>query len=131
MHVGRAAAIPDGQLCAGLVWYVAGQVRDQPRLRLIPRARYAGLLRLEVMADSRRGAEPLVLAVLVEADSPAERWTRGLWPGCILERSPGGPRVALLLPAPDLSRAIEQLLEHYTRESQRAFAEPNEESRAA
>lgn len=118
--------------CAlSLVWYVAGALRDQPRMRIIPRARYAGLLRLEVLVDSRRGSTPLVLSVLIETDSPCERWTRALWPAAIRERSAGGPRMALLLPVPDLSRAVEQLLEHYTRESQRAFSEPSEESQAA
>jgi hypothetical protein len=118
--------------CAlGLVWYVAGEARDQPRLRLLPRGRYAGLLRLEVLVDSRRSAGPLLLSVLVEADSPAERWTRGLWPAAIQERSPGGPRLALLIPVQDLSAAIEHLLEHFTRKSQRAFAEPSEQTQAA
>jgi len=114
-----------------LVWYVAGPVRDQPRLRLSPSGRYAGLLRLELMLDSRRGTEPLLLSVLVEADSPAERWTRSLYPHALCERSPGAPRLALLVPVQDLSAALEQLLGHFTRESQRAFAEPAKAVQAA
>lgn len=117
--------------CAlSLVWYVAGQRREQPRLRLTPSARYPGLLRLELLVDSRRGASPLVLNVLTTSDSPAERWTRALWPSAYVERSSGSARTALMLPVHDLSPVLEELLEHFTRQSERVLGESSA-SRAA
>jgi hypothetical protein len=120
------------QGCAlSLLWYVAGATPGRPRLRVVPRARYAGLLQVELLVDTRRTAPALVLSVLVESDSPAARWVSGLWPEVVCERSSGGARTAFLAPVADLSGALESLFEQLTRESQAALDGRAPEERAA
>jgi hypothetical protein len=102
-----------------LVAYESQGRLSQPRLRLEPGVRYPGLLRLEVLADTRRSARPLVLSALVEADSAAERWLSGLWPAAHREHGAGARRSALLMPIDDVGRASEALLEHLSNQSQR------------
>jgi hypothetical protein len=139
----RAARRVRAPGCAlSLLWYVearacagaqaqAGAARGQPRLRVLPRAPYAGLLRIELLVDTRRGAHALVLSVLVEAGSPAARWVRALWPDVACEHSAGGARAAFLRSVTDPSAALESLLEHLTRESQRALDGQQAQERAA
>ena len=118
----RAARSTRAMGCAlGLLGYVANGKVGQPRLRVLPGARYAGLLRIELLIDTRRSAPALVLSVLVEVDSPAARWTCRLWPDASCERSAGGARMAFLKPVDRFSETLERLLEHFTREGQRAF----------
>jgi hypothetical protein len=128
----QAAAKMQAVGCAlSLLWYVAGEACGQPRLRILPRARYAGLLRIELLVDTRRSAPALVLNVLVEVDSPAARWTHALWPDALCECSKGGARLAFLRPISEVSAEIEGLLGHFTRESQRVFESKGQQERAA
>jgi hypothetical protein len=129
----RAARRSRLQGCAlSLLWYAAGAARGQPRLRVLPRARYAGLLRVELLVDTRRDAPALLLSVLVESGSPAARWVRALWPDALCEQSAAGARRAFLKPVAELSEALESLLEHLTCESQRALSGPRlDQERAA
>jgi hypothetical protein len=128
----RAARRTRVQGCAlSLLWYRAGAVRAQPRLRVLPRARYAGLLRVELLVDTRRDAPALLLNVLVESGSPAARWVRTLWPDAQCEESAAGARRAFLKPVAELSAVLESLFEHLTRESQRALEGQATRERAA
>jgi hypothetical protein len=102
-----------------LVAYESKGRLGQPRLRLEPGVRYPGLLRLEVLVDTRRSARPLVLSALVEGDSAAERWLCALWPTACRECGEGGRRIALLVPIDDVGKASEVMFEHFSRESQR------------
>jgi hypothetical protein len=106
--------------CAfSLVVYASKGRLAQPRLRVVPSVRYPGLLRLELLVDTRRSARVLVLSALVEADSAAERWLSALLPDAQREGGEGGRRVALLCPVDDAGKAAERVLEHLSRESQR------------
>jgi hypothetical protein len=108
--------------CAlNLVAYESDGRLSQPRLRLVPDARFPGLLRLEVLVDTRRSARPLLLSALVEADSPAARWLAELFPGALREAGEGGRRVALLQPIDDVGAACEGVLDQLSRESQRSL----------
>lgn len=102
-----------------LVAYESKGRLSQPRLRLEPGVRYPGLLRLEVLVDTRRSARPLILSAMVEGDSAAERWLCALWPNAHHEHAEGGRRSALLVPIDDVGKASEALFEHFGRESQR------------
>jgi hypothetical protein len=118
--------------CAfGLVAYASHGRVSQPRLRIMPSARYPGLLRLEALVDTRRSARPLLLSALVEADSAAERWLSEHWPHAWREYGEGGRRIALLCPVDDLGQAAEALLEHLSRESQRLLFAQKDGARAA
>jgi hypothetical protein len=108
--------------CAlSLVAYESEGRLSQPRLRLVPGARFPGLLRLEVLVDTRRSAPPLLLSALVEADSPAARWLAALFPRALRESGDGGRRVALLQPIDDVGAACERVLDQLSRESQRSL----------
>jgi hypothetical protein len=128
----RAARGTRLQGCAlSLLWYTAGAARGQPRLRMLPRVRYAGLLRLELLVDTRREAPALLLSVLVESGSPAARWVRALWPDALCEQSTAGARRAFMKPVDELSEVLESLFEHLARESQRALEGRAKPERAA
>jgi hypothetical protein len=110
--------------CAlGLCEYVAEGRPLHPRLRLVPSVRHPGLLRLEVLVHARRSETPLWLSAVVEAESAAERWLRALRPGCVIERSAGGQRVALRWPIEEVGQAAAQLLDRLAQESQRYLGE--------
>ncbi len=108
--------------CAlSLVVYESDGPLSQPRLRLVPGARFPGLLRLDVLVDTRRSAQPLLLSALVEAESPAARWLSALFPRAQRESGEGGRRVALLQPIEDVGTACEAVLDQLSRESQRSL----------
>jgi hypothetical protein len=104
-----------------LCWYVPaeGGARE-PRLRLLPAARYPGLLRVELSADTRRDVTPLVLMVVVEADSPVDLWVSAFAPEAVRELSSGGRRAVHLWPVTDPTETLDALLARLASESQRA-----------
>jgi hypothetical protein len=102
-----------------LVWYVADGVAREPRLRILPFARYPGLLRVELAVDTRRFAAPLVLLVVVEADAPADRWLAAEPLAAGRELSAGGRRALYLVPVrDDLTEVIEALFARLAQHSQ-------------
>jgi hypothetical protein len=118
--------------CAfSLVAYASKARLTQPRLRIVPSVRYPGLLRLELLVDTRRSARVLVLSALVEADSASERWLSALLPDAQREGGEGGRRVALLCPVEDAGKAAERVLEHLSRESQRLLFQTAGKAHAA
>lgn len=105
-----------------LVWHVPerGAPRE-PRLRVLPFARYPGLLRVELAVDTRRYAPPLVLMVVAEAGSAVDGWLQSAGLARARELSAGGRRVLHLLPVDDVAETLERLFTTLSARSQESF----------
>lgn len=87
-----------------------GVLRD-PRLRVLPATTPPGLLRIEVLADTRRDVPPLVVAVTVEPGSPSARALASTWPAARIEQDAARRRTCLLLATDALDLVLERLLD--------------------
>jgi hypothetical protein len=123
-----AAALRLPGIAARLLWLRLGSgACVEPRLRLIGSAPHQGLLRIEVLVDSRPASCPLNLCVVVLADSRAAR-VLASWGGAQVLAGQAGRRVAFVKPVRDLGAELEALLQRLAREAQRAFEEPTREA---
>ncbi|MFT3921215.1 MAG: hypothetical protein QM778_01645 [Myxococcales bacterium] len=94
-----------------LIWRKTSEDRrSEPRLRVVPARPHQGLLRIDVMADSRPSNPSLVLCVVVLSDSSAARALANAWSGAANVQSGAGKRTAYVVPCADLARDLEGLL---------------------
>lgn len=91
-----------------------GSLRE-PRVRVLPAARYAGLLRIDVLVDSRRDRPPFVLCALVQRGSASERSIVGSRSGVSRGRALPGGRVVLLWTVSGFDRGVAELLSTLAR----------------
>ena len=100
----------------------------EPRLRVFCARPHQGLLRIDVMADSRPGACALTLCAVVLADSTAARALASQWSDAVCVHSGSGKRLAFARPTVALEQDLEQLLGVLSAQDQRALESLLEET---
>jgi hypothetical protein len=104
----------------------------EARLRVVPAIRYAGLLRVDLCADSRRFMQKLSMSVVVRCGSPADRWLQVHFASHERSLSGGGLRAAYVRSVSDPAAALDALFALLSRESQALVQKkPNQAARAA
>jgi hypothetical protein len=94
-----------------LLWFTARPgVFAQPRLRLALAQPHQGLLRMDLMVDSRPSAAPLSLCVVMLAGSSAAQALGDHWSGATRCTSASGRRLALSKTVSDLEGELERVL---------------------
>jgi hypothetical protein len=102
-----------------LVTYVDAEERlVEPRLRVVPAARYSGLLRIDVCCDSRRGIDALSLVVVVVPGSAVDGFLEVHLGRARRTLSLRGRRAAYVQRIDGLDRALDELLGVLARETQ-------------
>lgn len=101
------------------------------RMRVTPASRYAGLLRVDLCADSRRMVPGLSMSVVVRKGSPADRWLALHFAESERSLSTGGLRVAYRRSVGDAGSALDDLFAYLSRESQSLVTKRDVEKRAA
>lgn len=91
---------------------------SSPRLRIVPAARFTGLLRLDVGVDRRRGQPALVLIAMTQAGSGADQALSARGDAFVRELSPQGHRAAHIQPIEELGAALEAVLSCLAEHSQ-------------
>jgi hypothetical protein len=91
-------------------------------LRVFSARPHHGLLRIDVMPDSRRGHAPLLLCAVVLADSGAARALRCDWSEALTLQSGSAKRIAFVKSTQDLARDLAHVLDVLAAHEQRAFA---------
>lgn len=115
-----------------LVWFQANDRHEEPRLRVLPARPHHGLLRIDVLADTRPGSPALVLCAVVLADSTAQRALSAHWTGASEVHNQAGKRHAFCKAVVSLEQDIEQLLGALASHEQQAIgAWVREQSEAA
>jgi hypothetical protein len=114
-----------------LVWFVSPAGASEPRLRVVPARPFQGLLRLELVADSRRAVPPISLCVVVAADSSADRALRAAWGAAQRELSQAGRRAAYFRAGRDVEAELKQLLRGLSEGCQAVVAAAATARRAA
>lgn len=100
----------------------------EPRLRVFCARPHQGLLRIDVMADSRPGTCALTLCAVVLAESTAARALASEWSDAVCVRSGSGKRLAFAKPTQALEQDLEQLLGVLSAHDQRALESLLEET---
>jgi hypothetical protein len=103
-------------------------LHTEPRLRVFCARPHQGLLRIDVMADSRPGACALTLCAVVLAESTAARALASQWSDAVCLRSGSGKRLAFAKPTVALEQDLEQLLGILSAQDQRALESLLEET---
>lgn len=106
----------------GLVWRRdAAGLHSEPRLRVFSARPHQGLLRIDVMADSRPGTHALTLCAVVLTDSTAARALLAAWPDAVCAQSGSGKRMVFAKSAAHLEHELEELLGVLAAHGQRAL----------
>ena len=95
--------------------------RSEPRVRIDHPGRYPGLVRVEVLVDSRRERPPFVLCATVGKGSLAERWIARSGAPIARVDATVGARVALLWSSAEFDRGVAALFALLDRESQQTI----------
>lgn len=116
-----------------LLWYrphTGGH--EEPRLRVWSARPHQGLLRIDVLADTRSGAPALTLCAVVLADTTAHRALKSDWSRAHEVQNQAGKRCAFFMPVADFAVDLQTLLTALSNHEQRAVDEwTSEESCAA
>jgi len=102
-----------------------------PRLRVLPAEPIEGLVRIDVLADTRRDAPPLVLSVTVQSGSPCQRWLAQALPGARPERRGSAKRLAFVQPVDALDAPVDALLATLAQRQREDARTPQDHARAA
>ncbi len=115
-----------------LVWFEADAQHEEPRLRVLLARPHQGLLRIDVLSDTRPGARSLVLCAVVLADSTAQRALSASWEDSFEVVNQAGKRRAYCKDVVNFEQDLEQLLQVLARHEQDAVLSwAKEQSKAA